>query len=680
MDTTTNPLLQPPALPLEALPLHLCRTEHYLPAVEAGIASARAAYQAVREATDAPTFENTILAMEEAEEPLDVATGIYFALLGAEGTDDMHKLSQEISPKLAAFANEVSLDEKLFARVDALRADTALPLTTEQRRLLDKTWSGFVRNGARLDESGKQRLRDIDRELSGLSPKFQQVILEATRTFELWIDKAADLTGLPDDLVESTRKKAAERGGKGELCLTLDGPTYMGVLRTCDQADVREQLWRGFASRGNTEAHDTKALLRDIVRLRIERARLLGYPTHAAYVLERRMAGTQERVRGFLDEMHGKTFAAAKRDLEDLRACKRSLGDDTPFMPWDILYLQEKLRQQRFDYDNEALRPYFPLPRVVDGMFEHARRLFGLEFRLRTDIPAYHSECEVYEVTEPAAGNRFIGLLYIDLFPRPAKRSGAWVTTFKGQGWWAGAVRRPHVHIVCNFTRPGDGKPALLAFDEVRTLFHEFGHALHNLLSDCTYRSVAGTSVFWDFVELPSQIMENWILESESLALLSAHVDTGAPLPADLVAKVRDSARFMAGWNASRQLSLGFLDMAWHTLTALPDTPVEEFELAAVKHMRLLDPVPGMSTSTSFLHIFSGGYSAGYYSYKWAEVLEADAFGRFQEEGIFNPATARAFRDNILSKGDTEDPMELFIRFRGRPPSLDALLRRDGLA
>ena len=679
MDSTTNPLLLPPALPLEALPLHLCRTEHYLPAVEAGIAAARAAYQTVREATDAPTFENTILAMEEAEETLDIATGVFFALLGAEGTDDMHKLSQEISPRLAAFANEVSLDEKLFARVDALRADTTLPLTTEQRRLLDKTWSGFVRNGARLDEAGKQRLRDIDRELSGLSPKFQQIILEATRTFELWIDKAADLTGLPDDLVESTRKKAAERGGKGELCLTLDGPTYMGVLRTCDQAGVREQLWRGFASRGNTEQHDTKTVLRDIVRLRIERARLLGYPTHAAYVLERRMAGTQDRVRAFLDELHDKTFAAAKRDLEDLRACKRSLGDSAPVMPWDILYLQEKLREQRFSYDNEALRPYLPLPRVVDGMFEHARRLFGLDFRLRTDIPAYHSECAVYEVTEPAAGDRSIGLLYIDLFPRPAKRSGAWVTTFKSQGWWAGAVRRPHVHIVCNFTRPGDGKPALLAFDEVRTLFHEFGHALHNLLSDCTYRSVAGTSVYWDFVELPSQIMENWILESESLALLSAHVDTGAPLPADLVAKVRDSARFMAGWNASRQLSLGFLDMAWHTLTALPDTPVEEFELAAVRHMRLLDPVPGMSTSTSFLHIFSGGYSAGYYSYKWAEVLEADAFGRFQEEGIFNPATARSFRDNILSKGDTEDPMELFIRFRGRPPSLDALLRRDGL-
>ena len=680
MDTPTNPLLHPPALPLEALPLHLCQTEHYLPAVEAGIEKARAAYRIVREATDAPTFENTILAMEEAEETLDIATGIYFALLGAEGTDDMHKLSQEISPRLAAFANEVSLDEKLFARVDALHADTTLPLTTEQRRLLDKTWSGFVRNGARLDEAGKQRLRDIDRELSGLSPKFQQTILEATREFELWIDHAADLTGLPDDLVESARKKAAERGGKGELCLTLDGPTYMAVLRTCDQAAFREKIWRGFSSRGNTPTRDTKPVLRDIVRLRIERARLLGYPTHAAYILERRMAGTPERVRGFLDEMHARTFDAARRDLADLRACKRSLGDDTPVMPWDILYLQEKLRQQRFDYDNEALRPYFPLPRVVDGMFEHARRLFGLEFRLRTDIPAYHSECAVYEVTEPAAGNRFIGLLYIDLFPRPAKRSGAWVTTFKSQGWWSGAVRRPHVHIVCNFTRPGDGKPALLAFDEVRTLFHEFGHALHNLLSDCTYRSVAGTSVYWDFVELPSQIMENWILESESLALLSAHVDTGATLPADLVAKVRDSARFMAGWLASRQLSLGFLDMAWHTLTALPDTPVEEFELEALRHMRLLDPIPGMSTSTSFLHIFSGGYSAGYYSYKWAEVLEADAFGRFQEEGIFNPATARAFRDNILSKGDTEDPMELFGRFRGRPPTLDALLRRDGLA
>jgi peptidyl-dipeptidase Dcp len=674
-----NPLLEPFSAPHGAFPFDRIRKEHFRPAIEALIEVARAHVAALRDRPEPATFENTIAALEAADERLELSSAAFFNLLGTDGDEEMHRLAQEISPLLAAFANDVSLDEALFRRVKAVFDDPASRrLDPERAEVLERIYKGFVRNGALLGAADKARLRAIDEELSRLSPKFDENVLKDTNRFELWVEDPAQVAGIPAPALAEAAAKAKAKGREGAWLFTLHAPSYVPFVTYGPDRALRETIWRAFARRGYGGDHDNTSILLRIARLRKERARLLGFGSHADYVLAERMAGSLGRVRRFYDDMLAVVLAAARRDIADVRELKTRETGDTSLFPWDVAYWSERLKKQRFDFDSEQLRPYFVLDRVLDGMFEHARRLFGVTFRPVDGIPLYHPEVRVFEARDEADG-RFLGLLFTDFFPRDTKRSGAWMSPMKSQGLWGGQVCRPLIAIVCNFTRPTGDIPSLLSYDEVLTLFHEFGHALHGLLSDVRHRSVACTNVYWDFVELPSQIMENWIKEKPSLDLIGRHYQTGEAIPDDLIARIKTSATFQAGLMGLRQIQLGLIDLAWHAGDPDAVEDVERFEDEQLAPVRVIDRVPGSATSHAFQHIFSGGYSAGYYSYKWAEVLEADAFACFLEEGLFNPATGRRFRESILSRGGSEKPMELFKRFRGREPDPKALLRRDGL-
>jgi peptidyl-dipeptidase Dcp len=610
----------------------------------------------------------------------------------------MQTLTKEISPVLASFSSDLLLDGGIFQRVKEVwekhQAGGAGALQGEELRLTKKLYRDFVRNGALLSEEKKEQLRAIDQEFSVLSPEFSDNVLKATNDFKLVIDKREDLAGLPASTVEAYAEAAKEAGLDGKWVVTLHAPSLTPFLTYSEKRDLREKLWRAY----NARAIETNPkVLKRIVELRFKRAELLGYKTHADFVLEERMAGTPNGVTSFLSRILAKVTPAAKRDLDEVKAFKKDIVGETTFEPWDYGFWSEKLKMKLHDLDEEVLRPYFQLENVIDGVFEHAKRLYGISFRAISNIPTYHPEVKTYEVIEAAADGkpeRHIGLFYADFFPRASKRSGAWMTSFREQGFYqtTGAVERPHAAIVCNFTKPTASAPSLLTLDEVKTLFHEFGHALHGLLSDCKYVSLGGTNVYWDFVELPSQIMENWVGEREALSLFAKHFQTGEVIPQELTEKIRKSAQFQAGYFALRQLNFASLDMAWHALSPsspgigshfvtgqATDEEVLAFEREATAKTSLFAPIDGASPSTAFSHIFAGGYSAGYYSYKWAEVLDADAFEYFKEKGLFDPEVARKFRENVLSKGSSEDPMELYKRFRGREPDPDALLRRDGL-
>jgi peptidyl-dipeptidase Dcp len=670
----TNPLLKPSSLPHKAVPFDQIKIEHFLPALDETIKEARLKVDGVVNNTAPATFANTIEALEGAGERVDWVAGVFYNLLGAETSDEMQKLAQEVGPRLAEFSSDLLLNPKLFARVREVHDQLdSLKLNPEQRRLLENTYTEFARNGALLNEESKTRLREIDQRLSQLGPAFSENVLKATNAFEMYLKTPAEIDGLPEGFLEAAKAAAEAKGRQGEYLVTLQFPSFMPFMKFATHRPSREKLAKASGARAFNDQFDNQKNILEIVSLRDERAKLLGYETHAHFVLEKRMAESPERVRKFLDDLLEVIRAAAARDVAQVQEFANSIGGPNPLQAWDFSFYSEKLKENLFSYNEEDLRPYFQLEKVIDGVFQVAGRLFGLTFKASTQYPTYHPDVKVFEVYKN--NTEFMGLFYADFFPRPTKRDGAWMTNFFEQGH----DRRPHVSIVCNFTKSTPSKPSLLTMVEVQTLFHEFGHALHSLMSRCHYRTLSGTNVYWDFVELPSQLMENWTYEKEALDLFAHHFQTGEPMPQELINKVRKSSKFLAGYNSLRQLNFGFLDMAWYTADPKLVKDVQEFELAATKATTILPRIDGTNGSCGFSHIFAGGYAAGYYSYKWAEVLDADAFEFFQEKGIFSRDVAERLEQHILSRGGSEHPAELYRRFRGREPDPKALLRRDGL-
>lgn len=677
MTNTQNPLLQKSKYKHQATPFDLIKKEHFLPAIQAAITEAKAKIEQIKTSKNLATFENTILALESAPHELGYISGVFFNLLGAESDDELQAMAKDISPILSDFSSDLTLDPDIFKRVKTVY-DNRGGLKGEELVLTEKTYKDFTRNGALLDETKKQRMRELDQELSQVGLEYSDRILRSTNEFELLITDKIELSGVPDSALDAF-EQAAKASGKTGWLLNLQAPSYIPILTYADNRKLREKMWHAFNSRASTGANENKTLCLQIVRLKDERARTLGFQDFAAFTLEERMAQTADQVMTFLNRMVDKSLPAAKRDVQLVKDFQKTLpGEKYELMPWDYGYLSEKLKIAKYDFDEEQLRPYFPLEKVIAGAFEHARMLYGLVFKPIKDIPVYHPDVQTFEVVNEKNGD-FIGLFYADFFPRKGKRSGAWMTSYRDQGLIDGKIERPHISIVCNFIQPTESKPSLLNMNEVRTLFHEFGHSLHGLLSNCKYTSLSGTNVFWDFVELPSQIMENWVLEKEALDLFAHHYETGERIPVKLTDKIKATTQFQAGYSSLRQLQFGLLDMAWHSTPIEQIKDVDSFEHQVLSRTQLLPFIEGTTRSTNFSHIFSGGYAAGYYSYKWAEVLDADAFELFKERGLFNQDVAESFKTNILSRGGSEHPMVLYKRFRGREPDPDALLRRDGL-
>jgi peptidyl-dipeptidase Dcp len=676
--TVLNPLLQLSTLPNHAPPFDKIEAAHYMPAIEKAIADARAEIETIKNNPEAPTFENTIVAMENSSELLGIATSIFYNQLACVGGDELQELSDKIGPVASNFSTDIIQDEKLFDRVKHVYDQMEkLKLTPEQKTLLDDTYKSFVRGGALLGREQKQRLREISEQLSVLSPVFGNNSKKSAEQFELIITDKNDLAGMPDMAIEQAAHAAEERGHKGKWLITLDMPSYIPFIQYADNRALREKAWRAFASRAWGGEFDNTENVLKMVRLKHERANLLGYKTHAHYVLEERMAEKPETVLAFLDKLKKSYRPAALKDLENLQAFAKKLGLKDDLKPWDVPYYGEKMKEDLFKFSSEELRPYLPLDNVLKGCFEHFSKLFGLKFVQTDRYPLWHKDVQAFDVTNEKDGS-FVGTLYADFFPRKGKKDGAWKTSYRDQGIFNGGIERPLIAIVCNFTKPTATAPSLLSHDEVVTLFHEMGHAIHALLSNVTYRSLAGTSVLYDFVELPSQVQENWCYEKETLDLFAAHYQTGEKIPADLIEKVRSAMNFMVGWTGLRQLNFAQLDMAWHAQDTSKITDVAAFEDAACAETTMFPRMAGPS-STSFTHIFGGGYSAGYYSYKWAEVLDADTFELFKERGLYDRKTADAYKNEILSRGGSEHPKILYERFRGRDADPDALLRREGL-
>jgi len=669
-----NPLL----LPFNEAPFSKIKIEHYLPAIKQLISDAKEEIEIITSNKDLPTFTNTVEALDYSGVGLDRATSIFFNLNGAETNDEMQRIAQEISPMLSEFKNDLLLNEVLFQKVKAVYdVRNRLNLNAEQTMLLEKHYKSFVRNGALLQESEKAELRRLDAKLAQLTLKFGEHVLAETNGYELHVINENDLSGLPDSAKESAAQTAREKEKEGWI-FNLQYPSYIPFMKYADNRELRKELALAFGSKGfHNNENNNESIVLEIVNARYKRAKLLGYESHAHFVLEERMAETPEKVNDFLNNLLGKAKPAATTEFEELEAYAKKLDGIDRLEKWDGAYYQEKLRQERFQLDDEKLKPYFELNAVVNGIFTVAEKLYGLHFKKDDTIDVYHPEVEAYRVTDGEGD--LVALFYADFHPRPGKRGGAWMTSFKPQQIKNGINDRPHVSIVCNFTRPTATKPALLTFNEVTTLFHEFGHALHGMLANTTYPSLSGTSVYWDFVELPSQVLENWCYEKDTLELFAKHYDTGEILPMDLVQKIKDSANFHEGMQTLRQLSFGLLDMAWHGGNPERISSVKAYEAAAFETTNQYPETPETCMSTSFSHIFQGGYAAGYYSYKWAEVLDADAFEYFKQEGIFNRKVANKFKDFVLSMGGTHDPMELYVKFRGQEPNPDALLRRAGL-
>ncbi|WP_417871555.1 M3 family metallopeptidase [Winogradskyella sp.] len=659
-------------------PFSKIKNEDFLPAFKTAIESAKKEINVIVNNTEKPTFENTIEALDYSGEELDRISSIFFNLNSAETNDEIQKIAQEVSPLLSEFSNDITLNEELFKRVKVVYDSKGdLELTTEQETLLDKKYKGFSRNGANLSEDKKEKLRAIDKELSQLKLKFGEHILAETNKFEMLLTDKSDLSGLPEGAKEAAKQLAESKGKDGWL-ITLDYPSYIPFMTYADNRELREKLSKAFGSKGfHNDDLDNQDIVLKIANLRFERAQLLGYKTHAHFVLEERMAETPEKVNAFLNELLDKAKPAAQEEFEKLEAFAKELDSIDQLQKWDSAYYSEKLKQKLFDLDDEKLKPYFKLENVIDGAFTVANKLFGLQFEEINTVDKYHEDVLTYKVTD--SEGELVSIFYADFFPRSGKRNGAWMTSYKPQMIKNGVNERPHVSIVCNFTKPTKSKPSLLTFNEVTTLFHEFGHALHGMLANTTYPSLSGTSVYWDFVELPSQVLENWCYEEESLKLFATHYETGDVIPMELVEKIKASATFHEGMQTLRQLSFGMLDMSWHGVDPTAITSVKTHESEAFGETKLYPDVEENCMSTAFAHIFQGGYSSGYYSYKWAEVLDADAFEYFKQEGIFNKTVADKFKAFVLSQGGTENPMTLYKKFRGQEPQPEALLRRAGL-
>jgi peptidyl-dipeptidase Dcp len=675
----SNPLLQKFTTPFETPPFEEINNEHFLPAIQEGINAGKKDVEKITANDEEPTFENTIEALEKSGELVGRVSGIFFNLNSAETSDEIQKLAREISPLLSDFSNDIMLDQKLFQRIKAVHdKKDELILSPEEKTLLEKTWKSFVRNGANLPEDKKQKLREIDKELSQLSLAFGENVLKETNNFTLEVTDEKDLSGLPDHAIEAAAEVAKEKGKEGSWLFTLHFPSYIPFMTYADNRDLREKMFRAYGSRAfKRDENDNQQIILKKVQLRHERANLLGYLSHADFVLEERMAESPVKVIEFLDNLLDYARPVAEKEVEEISAYARSAGGPQELARWDTAYYSEKLKKEKYAIDDEMLKPYFKLEKVIDGVFKVAQRLYGLQFKPLTNVQVYHPDVKVFEVLDEL--NNHTAVFYADFFPREGKRNGAWMTSFRGQKKEEGKDIRPHIAIVCNFTKPTGSKPSLLTFNEVTTLFHEFGHALHGILADGKYESLSGTSVYWDFVELPSQVLENWVYQKESLDLFARHYETDAAIPEELIIKIKESSNFMEAYQTVRQVGLAKLDMGWHTGKAVNVKDVASYERELQKDTNLLPSVEGTNTSCSFSHIFQGGYSSGYYSYKWAEVLDADAFEFFQEEGIFNKDTADLFKKHILSAGGSEHPMELYKRFRGKEPSPEALLRRTGM-
>ncbi len=651
----------------------------YLPAFMEAIAEARREIDLIIKNPEPPDFQNTIEALDFSGEKLDRISSIFFNLNSAETNDEIQKIAQEVSPLLTAFSNDITLNEELFNRIrEVFEQCQNSILTIEQQTLLDKKYKSFSRNGALLSEDKKLRLREIDAELAKTKLTFGENVLAETNSYQLHILNENDLKGLPEGEIEAAKALAGSRNLEGWI-FTLDFPSYLPFVTYADNRELRKEIAIAAgkkAFQGNE--YDNRENVLKIAKLRHERAQLLGYATHADFVLEERMAQTPQKVKTFLNELLDKAKPAAIREFEQLSAFAKELDGIEQLEKWDGAYYSEKLKQELFSLDDEKLKPYFKLENVLNGAFTIAEKLFGISFTEIYDIDKYHEDVQCFEVSDKE--NNLVAVFYADFFPRKGKRNGAWMTSYKPQYIKNGINERPHVSIVCNFTKPTATKPSLLTFNEVTTLFHEFGHALHGMLANTVYPSLSGTSVYWDFVELSSQVMENWCYEPEALAIFARHYQTGEVIPQDYVEKIKESASFQEGMATLRQLSFGLLDMAYHSDNPEAVMDVKAFEKAAFENTTLYPDVANNCMSVSFSHIFNGGYSSGYYSYKWAEVLDADAFGHFQEHGIFNPEIAEKFKTHVLSQGGTEHPMTLYKRFRGQEPKPDALLKRAGLS
>ena len=659
-------------------PFSKIKNEDFLPAFIKGIELAKAEIDAIVRNPIKPTFENTIEALAFSGDLLDRISSIFFNLNSAETNDEIQKIAQEVSPLLSEFGNDVRLNPDLFARVKTVYEQRdKLNLNPEQTTLLDKKYKSFSRNGANLPEDKKNQLREIDKELSKLSLQFGENVLAETQAYQLHIANESDLAGLPEGTIEAARSLAKSQEKEG-WTFTLDHPSYVPFVTYANNRELRKKMAIAFGAKGfQNNEFDNQEIVLKIAKLRFDRAQVLGYATHAHFVLEERMAESPEKVKTFSNDLLEKAKPAALKEFAQLTAFAKELDGIDHLEKWDGAYYSEKLKQKLFSLDDEILKPYFQLEKVLDGAFAVAQKLYGITFEEIYEVDKYHEEVKTYAVKDE--DDQLVAVFYADFFPRKGKRNGAWMTSFKSQYIKKEINERPHISIVCNFTKPTETKPSLLTFNEVTTLFHEFGHALHGMLANTTYPSLSGTSVYWDFVELPSQILENWCYEPEALALFAYHYETGEMIPMELVHKIKESASFQEGMATMRQLSFGLLDMGWHAQDPSNIKDIKAFETEQFAATQLYPDVKENAMSTSFSHIFQGGYSSGYYSYKWAEVLDADAFEYFQEKGIFNKEVATKFKENVLSKGGTEHPMILYKRFRGQEPKPEALLRRAGL-
>ncbi|WP_027078314.1 M3 family metallopeptidase [Maribacter antarcticus] len=670
-----NPLLTP----FDTAPFSKIKNEHFKPAFLQTIEAARQEIDAITVNIAAPSFENTIETIEFSGQQLDRISSVFFNLNSAETNEEIQKIAQEVSPLLSEFGNDVTLNEELFKRIKSVyEQKDRLQLSVEQNTLLEKHYKSFSRNGANLSKDKKKRLREIDAEASKLKLQFGENILAETNRYEKHITNENDLYGLPEGAKEAATQLAKSKGKETGWLLTLDYPSYIPFMKYAQNRALRKELSMAFGSKSfKGDKLDNQESVLKIAKLRHERANLLGYKTHAHFVLEERMAETPEKVYSFLNELLEKAKPAAEREFKQLEKFAKDLDGIDQLQKWDSSYYSEKLKQELFNLDDEQLKPFFKLENVIDGVFEVAKKLFGLQFEEVSDIDKYHEEVKTYRVYD--LEKNFISIFYADFHPRAGKRGGAWMTSFKSQWKKDGENVRPHISNVCNFTPSTATKPSLLTFNEVTTLFHEFGHGLHGMLANTTYPSLSGTSVYWDFVELPSQVMENWCYEKEALELFAKHYETGEVIPMELIQKIKKSATFQEGMQTLRQLSFGLLDMSWHGTDPTSINDVKAYETKAFAGSNLYPDTPETCMSTAFAHIFQGGYSSGYYSYKWAEVLDADAFAYFKEKGIFNKEVATKFKEHVLSKGGTENPMVLYKRFRGAEPKVEALLERAGL-
>lgn len=672
--SSTNPLLQS----FDSAPFSKIKNEHFLPAFTQALTNSRKEIENLTSNPEAPSFANTIEALAYAGNQLARISSIFFNLNSAETNEHIQKIAQEVSPMLSEFSNDITLNKELFARIQSIYDQKdSLDLTPEQKTLLDKNYKNFSRNGANLPEDKKSRLREIDASLAQLKLSFGEHVLAETNAYQMHLTNETDLDGMPEGAKEAAAALAKSKDKEGWL-ITLDYPSYIPFMKYAKNRELRKELSLAFGSRafkGND--HDNQENVLKIAQLRHERAQLLGYDTQAHFVLEERMAKTPDKVRSFLNDLLAKAKPAAQREFAQLENFAKAQDNIDQLQKWDSSYYSEKLKKKLFSLDDEQLKPYFKLENVIEGVFAISAKLFGLQFEQVYDIDTYHKEVKTYRVLDTEG--QFIALFYADFHPREGKRGGAWMTSYKSQMIKEGVNDRPHISNVCNFTPSTPSKPSLLTFNEVTTLFHEFGHGLHGMLANTTYPSLSGTSVYWDFVELPSQMLENWCYEKEALALFATHYKTGEVIPMELVEKIKDSATFQEGMQTMRQISFGLLDMAWHGQDPTGIKVVKDFESAVFKETSLYPATPETCMSTSFSHIFQGGYASGYYSYKWAEVLDADAFEYFKEQGILNPKAGAKFKEHVLSKGGTEDPMVLYKRFRGREPRPEALLKRAGL-